>query len=60
MENLPLEKEFVHRSFCNTIEKIDDLEFLKNELSKLHLLYLSQQVVFTQMLKNTMPMPENS
>jgi hypothetical protein len=60
MEDLPLEKQFTHRHFCDVLQNIDDLDLLKNELGKLHLLYLRQQVVFTQMMKSSMPMPEQS
>lgn len=54
MTDLPLEKELTHRCFRDAIEKIDDLELLKQELSNLHLLYLQQQVVFAQMAKGCM------
>jgi hypothetical protein len=59
MEDLPLEKQFTHRCFCDVLENIEDVEMLKHELGKLHLLYLRQQVVFTQIVKGCLPMPQN-
>ncbi len=53
MEKLPLEKQLVHRCFCDAIHNIQDLDELKNQVSKLHLLYLRQQVMFAQMAKGT-------
>jgi hypothetical protein len=52
MTDLPLEKQLTHFFFCDAISDIEDLEALKIELSKLHLLYLRQQVLFAQMAKN--------
>lgn len=52
MTDLPLEKQLTHFCFCDAIRDIDDIEILKLELSKLHLLYLNQQVLFAQMAKN--------
>ena len=51
MKNLPLEKQLAHRCFCDAIENIDDLNELKQQVSKLHLLYLQQQVMFAQIAK---------
>jgi hypothetical protein len=59
MEDLPLEKQFTHRYFCDVLEHVEDIELLKKELSKLHLLYLRQQVVFSAMMKNDFPLPQN-
>ncbi|MGL5806806.1 MAG: hypothetical protein ACRC2R_03465 [Xenococcaceae cyanobacterium] len=59
MENLPLEKQFSHRRFCDVLENIEDTELLKRELGKLHLLYLQQQVVFAEMIKGCLPKPQN-
>ncbi|MDJ0594324.1 MAG: hypothetical protein QNJ72_30840 [Pleurocapsa sp. MO_226.B13] len=51
MNNLPLEKQLTHRNFCDSIENIEDIKELKHQISKLHLLYLSQQVLFAKMAK---------
>lgn len=51
MEKLPLEKQLAHRCFCDSIKNIQDMDELKNQVGKLHLLYLRQQVMFAQMLK---------
>ncbi len=51
MNNLPLEKQLTHRNFCDAIENIEDIKELKHQISKLHLLYLSQQVLFAKMAK---------
>ena len=52
MDKLPLEKQLTHRYFCDAIQNIDDLNELKNQIGKLHLLYLRQQVMFAQMAKS--------
>lgn len=52
MNNLPLEKQLLHRYFCDDIENIDDIQELKHQISKLHLLYLQQQAMFAQMAKS--------
>ncbi|AFZ34519.1 MAG: hypothetical protein Kow0049_23240 [Stanieria sp.] len=52
MTDLPLEKQLTHFCFCDAIDDIEDIEILKIELGKLHLLYLRQQVLFAQMAKN--------
>ncbi len=51
MKDLPLEKQLAHRCFCDAIQSIEDIEELKNQVGKLHLLYLRQQVMFAQMAK---------
>lgn len=50
MSNLPIEKQFTHMMFCQKITNID-LETAKQLLAELHLLYLSQQVVFIKLAK---------
>ncbi len=54
MKNLPLEKQLAHRCFCDAIQNIEDMNELKNQIGKLHLLYLQQQVVFAQIAKGCM------
>ena len=51
MKDLPLEKQLTQRCFCDAIQSIEDIEELKNQVGKLHLLYLQQQVMFAQMAK---------
>lgn len=51
MENLSLEKQLTHRNFCDSLEKINDVEYLKSQLCRLHLLYLGQQTMFAQMAR---------
>lgn len=51
MNNLPLEKQLAHRYFCDSIQHVEDIQELKEQISKLHLLYLQQQVLFAQMAK---------
>lgn len=51
MEKLPLEKQLVHRCFCDAIQNIQDMDELKNQVGKMHLLYLRQQVMFAQIAK---------
>lgn len=51
MKNLPLEKQLTHRCFCDEIQNINDMNELKHQVCKLHLLYLRQQEVFAQMAK---------
>jgi hypothetical protein len=53
MNDLPLEKQLAHRYFCDAIKNIEDLEELKNQVGKLHLLYLRQQVMFAQLAKDS-------
>ena len=53
MKDLPLEKQLSHRYFCDAIQNIEDLEELKNQIGKLHLLYLRQQVMFAQLAKGS-------
>ena len=50
MNDLPVEKQFTHTMFCQKIANID-LETAKQLLAELHLLYLSQQVVFIKLAK---------
>ena len=52
MKDLPLEKQLIHRCFCDAIQNIEDMEELKNQVGKLHLLYLRQQVMFSQIAKD--------
>ena len=47
---LPVEKQFTHIMFCNQIQNIS-LDEAKQLLVDLHLLYLSQIVVFTKIAK---------
>lgn len=47
---LSMEKQFQHRIFCNNIEKID-LAAAKQLLAEIHLLYLGQQTMFTELAK---------
>ncbi len=49
-EQLPIEKQFTHMMFCQSIENID-LDTAKKLLIQLHLLYLGQQVVMTKIAK---------
>ena len=51
MERLSLEKQLTHRNFCDSLEKINDVEYLKSQLCRLHLLYLGQQTLFAQMAR---------
>ncbi|MDJ0689429.1 MAG: hypothetical protein QNJ41_13050 [Xenococcaceae cyanobacterium MO_188.B32] len=51
MEHLSLEKQLTHRHFCDSLEKINDVEYLKSQLCRLHLLYLGQQTMFAQMAR---------
>ena len=51
MDKLPLEKQLAHRCFCDAIQNIEDMDESKNQVNKLHLLYLRQQVMFAQMAK---------
>jgi hypothetical protein len=50
MSNLPIEKQITHEIFCRQLESLD-LVTAKALLIELHLLYLSQQAVFTQIAK---------
>ena len=50
-DNLPLEKQFTHRSFCSAIQHIEDKNELKDRLCEMHLLYLRQQEVFVKIAK---------
>jgi hypothetical protein len=50
MNDLPLEKQFVHSTFCRQLEEIE-LEAAKKLLADLHLLYLGQQALFAKMIK---------
>lgn len=52
MTDLPIEKQLTHFCFCDAISEIKDIEMLKLEISKLHLLYLRQQVIVAQMAKD--------
>ena len=51
MEHLSLEKQLTHRHFCDSLEKINDVRYLKSQLCRLHLLYLGQQTMFAQMAR---------
>jgi len=51
MNNLPLEKQLTHRYFCDAIKNIEDIEALKHQIGKLHLLYLKQQAMVAQIAK---------
>ena len=48
---LPMEKQFTHMVFCQQIQNID-LEAAKQLLTDLHLLYLGQQAVFSNIMKS--------
>ncbi|AFY70866.1 hypothetical protein Pse7367_2610 [Thalassoporum mexicanum PCC 7367] len=48
--NLPLEKQFAHSTFCRQLDEID-LDAAKKLLEDLHLLYLGQQSLFAKMIK---------
>ena len=52
MNNLPIEKQLSHRYFCDALKNINDVEELKHQISKLHLLYLQQQAMFAHMAKS--------
>lgn len=51
--NLSLEKQLAHCSFCRTIQNINDINELKHQVYEMHLLYLRQQEVFIQIAKNS-------
>jgi hypothetical protein len=50
MNEMPLEKQFTHRKFCQQIQDID-LDSAKKLLADIHLLYLGQQTLFTELAK---------
>ncbi len=50
MNELSIEKQFSHTKFCQQIQDID-LESAKKLLADLHLLYLGQQALFAQLVK---------
>lgn len=52
MKNLPIEKQLTHRYFCDGIQNLDNIDELKKQIVKLHLLYLQQQALFAQMAKD--------
>lgn len=52
INNLPLEKQLTHRYFCSAIQKIEDINELKDRVCEMHLLYLRQQEAFIQIAKN--------
>jgi hypothetical protein len=51
MNEMPLEKQFSHTRFCQQIQDID-LDSAKKLLADIHLLYLGQQTVFAELVKN--------
>lgn len=50
MNNLPLEKQFAHSIFCQQLQNIE-IDNAKQLLVDLHLLYLGQQAIFTDLIK---------
>jgi hypothetical protein len=50
MNDLPVEKQFTHIMFCQQIANID-IDSAKQLLTELHMLYLGQQAIFTQIAK---------
>ena len=50
MAELPPEKEFTHRVFCQEIQNID-IDTAKKLLEELHLLYLGQQAIMVAIAK---------
>jgi hypothetical protein len=50
MNDLPLEKQFAHSTFCRQLDEIE-LDTAKKLLEDLHLLYLGQQSLFAKMIK---------
>lgn len=60
MNDLPLEKQFTHHSFCNLVDQVDNVEFLKSQLRQLHLLYLRQQVMVAQITKGGLSLSQNT
>jgi Phycobilisome degradation protein nblA len=50
MIELSLEKQFSHTMFCQQVQDID-LESAKQLLEDLHLLYITQQSLFSQLVK---------
>jgi ribosomal protein L20 len=51
---LPLEKQFAHSMFCQQIQNID-IDSARKLLADLHLLYLSQQAMFAELIKTDFP-----
>jgi len=51
MSHLPIEKQFLHDQFCRGVQTIN-LEEAKGLLAELHLLYLSQQAMFSLMARD--------
>lgn len=50
MSDLPIEKEFVHAKYVQSIEGMS-LEEVKSELERVHLAYLKNQAAFVEATK---------
>jgi hypothetical protein len=53
LNNLSLEKQLAHCTFCKAIQNINDINELKHQVYEMHLLYLRQQEVFIQIAKSS-------
>lgn len=52
MDNLPFEKQLIHRQFCDQVAGVSDRNVLIEMLKQLHLNYLRQQAMFVKNAKN--------
>jgi hypothetical protein len=50
MSELPLEKQFAHTMFCQQLQGLE-IDNAKKLLADLHLLYLGQQAMFAELIK---------
>lgn len=60
MSNLTLEKKFAHRKFQAHLANINDLNAVKQLCEDLHLLYLNQQTLFSELAKQDFSNGQNS
>ena len=52
MNDLPLEKQLIHRQFCDQVAGVSDRNVLIEMLKQLHLNYLGQKAMFVKIAKN--------